>query len=208
MTRFGSSNRTIAATLFAYAMAALGDMPMGGIYAIPPEVEAVPVGDAVQAGEAVPVGEAVQAGEVVPVGEAVPVGDAVPVGEVAVADGVGRNVEGEGVGGGVVAAPSWIEADDDRPTTARTSLGPCLSSRPADFNLNTADLFGNSLSGTGESVWIAVKRAIFSWGCLGRIVTTRARQAVMAAARAPPVRMSFLKRFHQRNTADWGTWGG
>ena len=190
--------------------------------------EAIPVGEPVALAEAVPVGEAAQVGKAVPVAKAVPVGEAaqlsdpvalaeaVPVGvetvtegvgegivtegvgEGRVTEGVGEGIVTEGVGEGVVAASPWIDGRDDCPTTATTSLGPSSCGRPADCDLNTADLCGYSLRGTCESARTEMKRATFRGAGLGKSDRVRVRTAVMAAARAPTVRMVLVTRFHHR----------
>ena len=98
-----------------------------------------------------------------------------------------------------MAAPPWIDGGDVCPATARTSLKPCFGRWSADCNLNTADVCVYSLRGTCESGWTEVKRAMFWWACEGIRFRTKVRTAVMAAARPPRLRMSFLKRFHHRS---------
>jgi len=185
-----------------------GPVPVGALVPVgePVPVGAlVPVGEAVHVGVIVPVAESVHAGVAVAVGEPVAVGDAVAVGELGSlgvetpTEGDGRGAVGEGAGGEVASEPSWIDGDDDCPTSTAISLVPCFSPWSADCNLNTADLCGYSLRGTCESGWTEMKRATFSGECLGKSGRTRVRTAVIAAAMAPAARMALLMRFHHRN---------
>jgi len=200
------SGRSDFTPLVGGAVPAGGPVPVGELVPLGEPVPAgglVPVGEAAHVGAAVPVAEPVQAGVAVPVGAPVAVGAVVAVGEPgsveALTEGDGTGAVGWVVGGEVVSAPPWVDGDDDCPTTAAISLGPCLCGWSADCSLNTADLRGYSLRGTCESGWTEMKRATFSGECLGKSGKTRARTAVIAPAMAPAARMALVRRFHHRS---------